>query len=227
MKKMMSVMMLLVVAAGVQANIVIDPGFESTPLGVVSDGSAPDTWVSWNGNFAVTTEMSRGGAQSVKVGVKDLVNVSAGDKFSDLRYEVEMSNPSELDNSSWVGGAWVYYDAANGSSTDVFSLVVRSRDFWNTARVESRYTVLGSELVSGAWNYIETTLDIPAQGLDPLDPNYDNKIRRRVTLNLEQNGWIGQAGVFYVDDVSLTLVPEPMTMALLGLGGLFLRRRRA
>ncbi len=30
----------------------------------------------------------------------------------------------------------------------------------------------------------------------------------------------------YVDDVSLAIVPEPATIALLGLGGLLLRRRK-
>ncbi len=34
------------------------------------------------------------------------------------------------------------------------------------------------------------------------------------------------AGEAYVDDVSITEIPEPMTMALLGLGGLFLRRKK-
>jgi len=38
----------------------------------------------------------------------------------------------------------------------------------------------------------------------------------------ENNIWAAT----HVDDVSITLVPEPATMCLLGLGGLFLRRRR-
>jgi hypothetical protein len=37
-------------------------------------------------------------------------------------------------------------------------------------------------------------------------------------------GAMAQTGTMYVDDVVLT--PEPMTLALLGLGGLFLRRRK-
>ena len=34
------------------------------------------------------------------------------------------------------------------------------------------------------------------------------------------------ASVMYYDDISLSLVPEPATMALLGIGGLAVIRRR-
>ena len=36
----------------------------------------------------------------------------------------------------------------------------------------------------------------------------------------------GLANTFYFDDISATLIPEPATLALLGLGGLLLRRRK-
>jgi hypothetical protein len=45
----------------------------------------------------------------------------------------------------------------------------------------------------------------------------------KVTIQLV-GGAMVQTGNMYVDDVALT--PEPMTLALLGLGGLFLRRRK-
>jgi len=47
--------------------------------------------------------------------------------------------------------------------------------------------------------------------------------RAKVTIQMV-GGAMLQTGTMYADDV--VLVPEPMTLALLGLGGLFLRRRR-
>lgn len=183
--------------------ILADPGFETTTLGVIPDGGAVDVWASWNGNFEVTDQMARNGARSVKIGARDLVNAS-GDKYSNLRSERQVINPyEETDDSTWVASAWVYYDSASGSGTDAFDFKVVSRDIWNTATVEKKIVVLGSDLVSGAWNFIQASVTIPEQNLDPADPAYANKRRTLVGVYFEQNGWTGQTGVFYVDDVSL------------------------
>lgn len=194
---------IVVTVAAELPSVLADSGFETTPLGVIPDGGAVNRWASWNGDFKVINERVRNGSQAVKVGARDLVNAS-GDKYSNLRSEYQAINAfEEVDDSTWVVSAWVYYDAATGAGTDAFDLRVIARDIWNTATVSSRLTVLGSDLVSGQWNFIQTSVYIPEQNLNPADPAYDNKRRKLVGIQFEQNGWTGQTGVFYVDDLSL------------------------
>jgi len=64
------------------------------------------------------------------------------------------------------------------------------------------------------------TLDIQNLNLDPGD---DIIFSARVREPVTGNPWYS-AGLN--DDVNITVVPEPATMALLGLGGLALFRRR-
>jgi hypothetical protein len=45
-----------------------------------------------------------------------------------------------------------------------------------------------------------------------------------LSIRIEGGAFVGSNGTMYVDNVSIT--PEPMTLALLGLGGLLLRRRK-
>lgn len=75
----------------------------------------------------------------------------------------------------------------------------------------------------------DTTADFYVDGiLGMADVKYANSpggiTFDRVTVG---SGLSSANGVGYYDDVTVTLVPEPATLALLGLGVLFLRRRRA
>lgn len=226
MKRLVSVLMMVTMVIGAQAALV-DGGFETTAPGIIPDGSDQGQWASWNGNFEVGSVQVRSGSQSALIGAKDLVNVTAGDKYSNLRqYE---QHAEGLDNTQWTASAWFYYDstqAGNGAETDAFEFIVRARDFWNTAVVSGGGLIQAADLVDGQWNYVEVALDVPVQVLDPSDPDYANKFRQFVGIEISQNGWIGHTGDFYVDDVTFAQVPEPMTLALLGLGGLLLRRRQ-
>ena len=44
---------------------------------------------------------------------------------------------------------------------------------------------------------------------------------------INQDWWIGGAIATWDGEVTTIVIPEPMTLSLLGIGGLFLRRRRA
>ncbi len=228
MKKIFVLFFLMAFACGAQAVIIIDPGFEAQPLGTVTtDNGNPGEWVSYNGDFAIvdsTTGVVRTGNQAAKVGVRDMPNVS-GDKYSNFRQlYTEMPVPAAIENKTWTVSAWIYHD---GPSTDAMQFGFRASDWWNTNVTESMLTILGSDLTNGVWTYFETSIFVPEANIDPLDPDYLNKIKRNATLMIVQNGWIGQGGTFYVDDVTMSNgIPEPATIMLLGLGGLALLRKR-
>jgi len=231
MKKIIVVLFVLVFVCGAQANLIVDPGFESQPLGTITtDNPNTGEWVSYGGDFAIvdaTTGVVRTGNQAAKVGVKDPLPEAGGDLYSNLRqYYGTTPVPDAIENKTWTVSAWIYYDATNGNAADAMKFGFRANDNWNTNVTSSITTILGSDLDSGVWNYVESSILVPEANIDPLDPEYNNKIKRYASVMIEQQGWTGQRGIFYVDDVTMTVVPEPATLVMLGIGGLALIRRK-
>ena len=54
----------------------------------------------------------------------------------------------------------------------------------------------------------------------------DAVVSNKITISHSSGNWNGDYSPDVASDVQLTVMPEPMTIALLGLGGLFLRRRK-
>lgn len=188
--------------------LVKDGGFETTAAGVIPDGGDLNIWRSFNGNFKVGSEQVRSGLQSCLIGANPLADPSwTFDRYSNLRQSYQSAFPEyEIANKTWVASAWVYYDAAvpgNGSVNDKFEFAVQIRNGWNNANIESEIVVRGSQLNSGQWNFIQVSIDVPEQNLDPAHANYNDLVRKFATVRIEQNGWAGQTGDFYIDDVSL------------------------
>ena len=81
------------------------------------------------------------------------------------------------------------------------------------------------EDMSTDWAPYEFTMELPDYGVDE---NGYTWMELSVT---DRVGWRGDlasdwGGTFFLDDISVTVVPEPATMILLGLGGLSILRRR-
>ena len=105
---------------------------------------------------------------------------------------------------------------------DTFTFDIKNTISLGTANVAVRYIVdngSGGDTVIGAAslitlstnNWVHVTCNTPAT----------TKLLKRIDFAVTEN-----TKVIDLDNLTLTLVPEPATVALLGLGGLLLRRKR-
>ena len=205
MKKLIVFIVVLALTGIAQAELMTaNRGFEA---GDTSDwmewgaGSGTAGWQSWNDIFTVISDGT----------------AAEGDYYAQL-------SQSGCDY-------WGYIVAWQGEATTIstgpgsltMSAQVRSTvvpdpilklEYWDEVSMISDEVTWNAITTDGTWQLITNSFTAPA-----------GTTNVRAVIGWDKGGDVG--GVFSVDYDAVSLVPEPMTIALLGLGGLFLRRRRA
>ena len=205
MMKVTSVIVLLAMlslAGSAQAELLLNRSFDDL-LGTGNPSSA--NWGGWSYGSA--------GAAALLDGAPDPAH----------------SGPAYAEVWAWAGGSGGFYQ---GGLTPVvgeaYELSIWARDQgWGDDKNLS--LVLQVNDGSG-WNLLVNELVYSGVGLGDSDYHQFSVITPAIpagTVEAEFSFTFAGSGTFALDDASMAVVPEPMTLSLLGLGGLFLRRRKA
>ncbi len=219
----LAVVLVMVVASGAQANLILEPGFEGYTAQVVNNNHPPQVATfPEGGNSTVDDPWRTTGTrkwQSVATGTNG-VGTAIGHASDNAAYFGQ-------NNNSGTGYQEILNHTLDVSST--YTLSFWALPFHNPATngwflkgwVEANATEikgleLNAELSQHEWRYFEIEItpdDFAAAGVNDGD---------QLTVAF-QSGGRRKVGV-YVDDVSL--IPEPAAMLILGVGGVFLSRRK-
>jgi PEP-CTERM motif len=207
----------MLVGASVKAapvNLLACPGFEASEGGIsaaggdqtmAQTGSPWSSWNAWAAGAFYTQSVAYSGTQSGKnysgpnAGIYQSVPATAGLTYEASAYFLNRS-----------GG-----DALNGAQTDDVRITFKDAGGSN----------LGGAIVStplGASTPLDTWTFASVQAVAPAGT-------QKVEFMLFFSNPAATGGALYADSTSLTVVPEPATLGVLGLSGLALlsRRRKA
>ncbi|MEZ6190637.1 MAG: PEP-CTERM sorting domain-containing protein [Phycisphaerales bacterium] len=195
----------LACTAPASANLLTNPGFETTPL--VDDGSGVGKWQPFGGTgvalptlSATDSTLPLSGASHLSLQLDNIVNSFAG-VFQDV------GGLTAGEQITWSG--WTMDLGADAGGAEIR---IEWRDSVNNVEI-TRTANLVPTLTPNVYTQWSLTDVVPA-GADTA----------RVVYAIQSFG-AGPNQWHYVDDTSVT--PEPASMALLGLGGLAMLRRRA
>jgi hypothetical protein len=206
----LTVAMLLSLATPVlgAANLLVNPGFEDP---ITSDGPPfVGFWEGFSGAGASafnSAAQPHSGSQSLGLNIANTPNTFAG-AFQDVQ---GLSAGTPLSLTGW-----------HVTPSDPLSLGVEIRIEWrnSVSNTEITRTANYTPIPGLSYSQFSTNTVVPV-GADTARVVY--------AIQSFSTSPLGN-GTVYVDDMSLTIVPEPASMTLLGLGGLALvtmRRRRA
>ena len=214
-------------ADAAQANLIGNGGFETPDASGVDVNNAPGApWAGFNDpNLRFTTSsVARSGSQSLKVfgpfdgigggvGATQQVAIGAGQTFTFELYALNNSLDPIQGNNFALGkvelfnsnGQWV--EGPNGEiNTPLLGWNLFETNQINASSTQDEWQLLGTG------------------GLTPTGTATANIVIVAVQLG-DGNGQVVGGSTFF-DDASLVAVPEPGSMALIGLGSLALMRRR-
>ena len=142
---------------------------------------------------------SMAGPGTVWIGV---YNDTQGDAAGGTQQNVVLAGRTPADAATWTGGNSVYVPPSIAGAANTYYGTTSAMDLWQAWHTTGSPTgYIGIGVLS------EFELNVTDLSSD-------------IYIAMWDSNWIDVAGA------GVTLIPEPMTMVLLGLGGLFLRRRK-
>jgi hypothetical protein len=218
------------------ANLVANPGFET---GESISGGLPTVVNDWKGDYSAVTGSTLGitpnsGSQMLQFLGSSYIGCGGSATTCDVFQLIDLSGYNSLIVSGKAKAiASAYFNRVMGDSqTDTkFDVIIYAYD-GSPNTFSSRYTKYGlaSALVYShtplyadglisTWEKSETILDLPS-----------NTTFLALCINIHENIYNDSSYPEYdghfADDVSLTIIPEPATILLLGMGAFGLIRRK-
>lgn len=193
------------------ANVLVTPGFEGLPAGTVADIGGVNIWSNYNdtaGNAVIQSAIVHSGTNALQLNT----NPTGTQGFSIVYQNSGASVPvATVENTTWEYSFWVYTTGGTGS----FDYMFMSSNELNQDQPGAVTTLTASDLPPNTWTLVSGSFVTP-----DASPDSD-----RMKANFRSfNG----TSTFYIDDVSLSPIPEPASLGLLAFApALLLRRRRA
>ena len=231
MKKLILLFAILAMVGVAQAEMLVNGGFEAST-------TSDSPWLSWGsgatgGSWAAyyRTLNTGGGGAGGSSNWLDLpvtgwsswgwgYNVAFQGKIPDGQAGISVTQGSWYKMSAW-------YNSTTATSAmlgfewcdDSGILLDVDGDGIRGGENDDKINIMRPIVADGTWQYVEAIVQAP-----PLDMQGNPLVG--LTNIIAVFGGAGYGSHLGLDNASLTLVPEPISVALLGLGGLFLRRRK-